>query len=53
VAQGNYGGPIQHGSSPLFIGQGPNGYGWFGKIDEVINRVLSTSEIASLYRLTM
>ena len=54
IPQGSYGGAIQHGNSPLLIGQGPNGYGWFGKIDEVMlfNRVLSAREINSLYQLT-
>ena len=54
IPQGSYGGAIQHGNSPLLIGQGPNGYGWFGKIDEVMlfNRVLSPREINSLYQLT-
>lgn len=52
--QSDYGGPIQHGNSPLLVGQGPNGYGWFGKIDEVMifNRVLSADEIGRLYQVT-
>jgi hypothetical protein len=51
---GNYGGAIQHGNSPLLIGQAPDGYGWFGKLDEVMlfNRVLSAQEVSRLYHLT-
>lgn len=54
VVPQSYGGAIQHGNSPLLIGQGPDGYGWFGKIDEVMlfNRVLSAEEISRLYLLT-
>jgi len=54
IPQGSYGGPIQHGSSPLLIGQAPDGYGWFGVIDEVMifNRVLLPAEIDRLYQLT-
>jgi hypothetical protein len=50
----NYGGAIQYDGSPLLIGQGPNGYGWFGMIDEVMlfNRVLSSEEVSRLYHLT-
>ena len=54
IPQGNYGGPIQHGDSPLLIGQAPDGYGWMGKLDEVMlfNRVLSAEDIKRLYQLT-
>jgi hypothetical protein len=50
----SYGGPILYDNSPLLIGQGPNGYGWFGMIDEVMlfNRVLSAEDISRLYQLT-
>lgn len=50
----SYGGPIQHGPSPMLIGQAPDGYGWFGKLDDVMlfNRVLSADEIQRLYQLT-
>ncbi|MBC7816850.1 MAG: LamG domain-containing protein [Planctomycetaceae bacterium] len=55
IPQGSYGGPIQYGPSPLLIGKGSDGYGWFGKLDEVMlfNRVLSAQEINRLYQLTM
>lgn len=45
-----YAGPIHYDSSPMLIGQAPDGYGWFGKIDElmIFNRVLSESEIKRL-----
>jgi hypothetical protein len=54
VPQSEYGGAIQHGKSPLLIGQGPNGYGWFGKIDDVMlfNRVLSADDVSRLHQLT-
>ncbi len=54
ITRGNYGGPIQHGDSPLLIGQAPDGYGWMGKIDEVMlfNRVLSAEDIKRLYQQT-
>lgn len=50
----NYGGTIQYDNSPLLIGQGPHGYGWFGKVDEVMlfNRVLSAEEVNRLHQLT-
>ena len=52
--QGRYGGAIQHGNSPLLIGQAPDGYGWFGKIDDVMlfDRVLTDHEISRVYQLT-
>ena len=36
------------------IGNAPNGYGWFGLVDEMMlfNRVLSPAEIDRLYQLT-
>jgi hypothetical protein len=45
-----YAGPIHYDSSPLLIGQAADGYGWFGKIDElmIFDRVLSESEIKRL-----
>lgn len=51
---GSYGGAIQHGNYPLLIGQAADGYGWFGKLDEVMlfNRVLSAQEVSRLYELT-
>jgi hypothetical protein len=54
VPQGSYGGPIQHGNSPLLIGQAPDGYGLFGTLDDVMlfHRVLSPEEINRLYQLT-
>jgi hypothetical protein len=53
-AQENYAGPIQHSGAPLLIGQAPDGYGWFGMIDEVMlfDRALTPAEIDRLYQLT-
>jgi hypothetical protein len=54
IPTGRYGGAIRHGNSPLLIGQAPDGYGWFGKLDDVMlfNRVLSAVEINQLYQIT-
>ncbi|MFM9962211.1 MAG: LamG domain-containing protein [Planctomycetaceae bacterium] len=54
IPQASYGGPIQYGPSPLLIGKGADGYGWFGKLDEVMlfNRSLSAQEVHRLYQLT-
>jgi hypothetical protein len=53
-AQRSYSGPIQHTSAPLLIGQAPDGYGWFGLIDEVMlfDRALTAADIERLYQLT-
>ncbi|MBL8813316.1 MAG: LamG domain-containing protein [Planctomycetaceae bacterium] len=50
VPKAPYAGPIQYDNSPMLVGQAPDGYGWFGKIDElmIFNRVLSESEIKRL-----
>jgi hypothetical protein len=54
VVPRSHGGAIQYGKSPLLIGTGPDGYGWFGKIDEVMifNRALSADEVKRLYENT-
>ncbi len=54
VSPSSYGGPIQHSSAPLLLGQAPDGYGWFGLMDEVMlfDRALSAAEISRLYDLT-
>lgn len=54
MPDGRHGGAIHHSPSPLLIGQAPDGYGWFGKLDDVMlfNRVLSEQEVHRLYQFT-